>query len=68
MIMTGLNYFNQSGIVKEGIHNNFVFKEKNIMLVMIFFFLILIDFHTYCNIVVKTKGLYIMRNIFSIIM
>ena len=35
--MTGLNYFIQSGIVKEKIHKNFVFKEKNIMLVMIFF-------------------------------
>lgn len=44
--MTGLNYFNQSGIVKEKIHKNFAFKEKNIMLVMIFF-LIQIDFHTY---------------------
>lgn len=32
------------------------------------FFLIQFDFHTYCNIVVKTKGLYIMRNIFNIIL
>ena len=32
------------------------------------FFLIQFDFHTYCNIVVKTKGLYIMRNIFNTIL